>query len=290
MIAEHYNNSFPPQHPSQCSQCILETRKGFGGIPLYDRQSDFPIAIADIPLPHHRIQSQSYHCRPLLPLPLPRLWFIAAQILLGVFESILDAASPFKTADDLFRRQFQIIRKVKFVLFVGRSVASDYQHERVMRNFVPQQPSCIHPPLFRFSSFQSLYTAPGFYPRGYLGWGWQSFASFAFGTSSMFSFLPGQCVNGRIASHPADYVGICRTTTGQCGVKAVRTHHKLPFWKPALYFRKQLLRQFYKAGAVFVMQSHVDRKSHRHAAPGSPYPQGQHHNVQSPAMDDMGGG
>ena len=78
----------------------------------------------------------------------------------------------------------------------------------------------------------------------------------------MFSFLLGQFVNSCIASYPADKMGICRTSTGQCGVKAVRRGHKLSLRKPVLYFLKHLLGKFDKAGAIFPCLLICDKRIH----------------------------
>jgi hypothetical protein len=105
----------------------------------------------------------------------------------------------------------------------------------------------------------------------------------------MLLFLWRKFVNGRIASHPADEMRSSCRATGQCGIKAIRPQHKLPFWKPALYFLKHLLCQFDKAGAIFAVKPHIDGESQRLASPGWNYPQCQHHKVESPAVDNTGG-
>jgi len=174
MIAEHYNNSFVPQCPPQCGQCILKTRMALGGIPRHNRDTVFPIPISDIPCPHHRIQPQTYHCRTLGTLAFPRLRLLAAQKLLGIFERILDAPATGKTTNDFGRRQLQICCKEKIVLLFAQRVAAYYQQYRSMRNLVPDYHPCVYQPLPGLASFLSFYTLPGFHPRSYLSRGWWS--------------------------------------------------------------------------------------------------------------------
>jgi len=101
MIAEHYNNSFPPQHPSQCGQRIVKARMGLGGIPWHDLEAAFPIAIPDIPCPHHRVQPQAYHRRTFRSLAFPCLRLLAAQRLFGIHD-----AGRIKQFDEQLCQQF----------------------------------------------------------------------------------------------------------------------------------------------------------------------------------------
>jgi len=256
VIAEHCNNSSPPQYPPQSGQRILEARTTLRWIPRYARQAGFSITIPDIPRPYQRIHPQAYHCRSLRPLAFPGLRLFAAQRLFGILERILDTPATGKTADDLGWRQLQIGRKEKIVLFLAHRVAAYYQQYRTVRNLVPDDHLGIHQPPLGFAPFPSLYTAPRFYPRSYLSRCSQPLASFWLWPSSMFSFLRGQCVNGRIASHSADNVSMQQAAPSHSGIKAVRRGHKLSLGKPAFYLRKHLLGHFYKAGAIFAVQPH----------------------------------
>jgi len=183
MFSEHGYNSFSPKYPSQASQSVLKIRTFLRGIPRLDKQGTFPVAILDIPCPHHRIQPQAHHCRPFGSFVLPGLRLLCTNVLFGVFECVFDTPAAGKNADYIGAGKFYICAEKEVVFLFAFRVAADYKQHRLLRNLVPYNYLLVDQTNPFLATLLCFYPSPGFHSLCQFSWCRQPSAFLGFGTS-----------------------------------------------------------------------------------------------------------
>ena len=92
-FAEHKFNSILPKHTAKAAQRIRKARSRLARIPRLNKKVSPLRFLLKIPEPDHGINPQAQSCRSFGTFAFPCLRLLTTDKLLGVFESMLDAAS-----------------------------------------------------------------------------------------------------------------------------------------------------------------------------------------------------
>ena len=288
-FTEHTFYSFSPKLPAKAAYRISEARPTLQWIPGLNHEVLLARLLLQVPQPNHRIQPQAQARGSFGALALERLGFLAAEILFGVLERILDRPAVGITFDHLGWGHGHIGGKEKIVFLFAFRVPADHQQYRLLRNSVPQQNFRVNQSGSVFASFADFHLLPMANTFGHF---LRTEKSFAFFARTAPEFLLGgnwQIVEFGIAFYPRNDSRVGKALSSQAGVKTIGNHPKQPFRMPGDEFLDHLLGQLDQTGLFSAMQSHVDRQSQRLAAPGWLNLQSQHHQVQAPSQDISAG-
>ena len=159
-ITEHTFYSFSPKLPAKAAYGISEARSTFQRIPRMNHEVSLARLLSQIPQPNHRVQPQTQARGTFGALALEGLRLLAAEILFGVFERILDRPAVGITSYDLGWGHPHIGRKKKVVSFFAFRIPADNQQYRLLRNPVPQQNFRVNQSGSAFASFADFYLLP----------------------------------------------------------------------------------------------------------------------------------
>jgi len=289
-ISEHQFYLFSPQTASQTRDCVGKAGHRFLTIPQLHQKTAVLGFLSQIPQPHHRVQPQA-QCRRLFgTLAFEDLRFLAAEQLFGVLEGFFDGLAVGAAFQYLLGRHAQIGGKEEVGFFFGMRVSTDGQSNGLAADRIPQNHMGINQPFDRLAVLANRH---GLFVFDAISHGLQlsQFSAFGVGTAALFLSSPRrQVVQIRIPPHPGNEGGVLQRFSGQGGEKPVSHYAKLPVWKPLSHFVDHLFGQFDQGQTVLSVQSHVDWQTRRLALPGRLDLQGQHHQIQTPGIDNMLGG
>ena len=286
-ISEHQFYLFSPQTASQTRDCVGKAGHRFLTIPQLHQKTAVLGFLSQIPQPHHRVQPQA-QCRRLFgTLAFEDLRFLAAEQLFGVLEGFFDGLAVGAAFQYLLGRHAQIGGKEEVGFFFGMRVSTDGQSNGLAADRIPQNHMGINQPFDRLAVLANRH---GLFVFDAISHGLQlsQFSAFGVGTAALFLSSPRrQVVQIRIPPHPGNEGGVLQRFSGQGGEKPVSHYAKLPVWKPLSHFVDHLFGQFDQGQTVLSVQSHVDWQTRRLALPGRLDLQGQHHQIQTPGIDNM---
>ena len=267
-ITEHTFYSFSPQLATQAGYGIDEARPALQRIPGMNHEVSLTRLLLQVPQPNHRVQPQAQARGSFGAFALEGLRLLTAEILLGVFERILDRPTAGITAYHLGWRHGHIGRKKEVVFFFAFRVPTDNQQYGLLRNSVPQQNSRVNQSDSVFASFADLYLLPMANTFGQFLRTENSFAFFARATAVFLFGRNWQIVKLGVAFYPRNNGRVGKFLSSQAGVKPIGNHSKPPCRMPLGCFLDHLFGQLYQSRLFFAVQSHIDRQSQRLATPG----------------------